>query len=132
MSQAFIRGHVEGGRLQVRQQSRYFGLLSVFEGRDVLVNVFLAGSPALRKFYYGTVLRVVRQHTGYTKVEAHDEMKRLFLPSELIDDASFAHLSVSEQQEFIEDIRVWAAEGGLRADRAAVEIPFPNEVAGVR
>lgn len=127
-SSFYIPGEAVNGRLVVLQPERYRAQIAALEGRKLLLHVMPVGSVSLKRFYYSVVLRIVSAHTGYTKAEANLEMKKLFLPEELVPQASIAHLTTSELQDLIADIQRWAANGGLRADRAAVYIPDPNEV----
>lgn len=122
----WVRGRAEAGKLRVLNPARYRDTLHAWDGRDLLLHVMPVGSLPLKKFYYAVVLRIVSEHTGYTKAEANLEMKRLFLPAELVDEASIATLTTSELQGLIADIQRWAAEGGLRADRTSVFIPDPD------
>lgn len=127
----YVPGVATNGRLVVLQPARYRAQIAALEGRKLLLHIMPVGSVSLKRFYYSVVLRIVGEHTGYTKAEANVEMKKLFLPEELVHQASIAHLTTSELQDLIADIQRWAAEGGLRADRKAVYIPDPNEVTNV-
>lgn len=85
------------------------------------------------RYFWGVVLRLLSEHTGYTTNECHELVKHLFLlekvtlhtehGDQVIDTPkSTTSLTTSEMEKFLLDIRQWASyELGL-------SIPEPNEV----
>lgn len=77
-------------------------------------------------YYWGVVLEIISDWTGYTPQEAHDALREKFLSKAdgergLVRIKSSAALTTVEFEEYLSKIRQWASEQG-------VFIPLPNEV----
>jgi len=97
-------------------------------------NVYVTNGRSQRSlqqnaYYHGVVVKLISQHTGYSTNETHQQLKYLFNP-ELItigDDvvvmpASTQKMNTAQFEEYLEQIRIWAAT------EMDLEIPLPNEV----
>lgn len=86
------------------------------------------------KYYWGCVVDILSNETGYTKTEIHDIIKYKFLSEthiyksqksqveEIRITKSTTALDTKEFEELMSDIRVWAST------RLGIFIPQPNEV----
>ena len=101
------------------------------EGKRVSVDVKGAiRSNAQNSYYFGVVVNILADYTGYTQEEMHSYLKRRFLaPHEVIigDDSqtispSTTKLSTEEFTAYIEAIRRWAAMD------LGLSIPDPRSV----
>jgi hypothetical protein len=77
------------------------------------------------RYYWGVVVALVSEWTGYTPNEAHDMLRGLFLrkpgtPGIPDTIRSTTDLSTAEFEEYMTAVRIWAGEHG-------VFIPQPNE-----
>lgn len=82
-------------------------------------------SDRQHRYYFGVVVAVLAEFTGYTSDEMHDALKWKFLrvdPESLLPTVrSTTSLTTVEFEDFLELVRAWAA-----ADLGVV-IPLPNE-----
>jgi hypothetical protein len=82
-------------------------------------------SDRQHRYYFGVVVAVLAEFTGYTSDELHDALKMKFLlvdpESSLPTVRSTTSLTTVEFEDFLERVRTWAA-----ADLGVV-IPLPNE-----
>ena len=75
------------------------------------------------RYYFGVVVELLAEHTGYTRDETHDILKMQFLPKQLavcdgngevkgefVVGGSTRKLTTTEFQQYIEAIQRWAAE----------------------
>ena len=69
------------------------------------------------RYYWGVVLAIISQETGYTIEEAHEEMKQLFLQKEIVNRKtgivsrvpdSSALQDTKQFAEYIDKIVMWA------------------------
>lgn len=77
------------------------------------------------KYYWGVVVKILSQHTGYTSDETHQELARMFLKYEnngKLFVRSTTKLNTAEFEKFTESCRQWAAS------EMSVHIPLPNEI----
>lgn len=85
------------------------------------------------RWYWGVIVDLLSQHTGYTADEMHDVLKAKFIPKriavadgngrvrgEFVIGGSTARLDKIEFGEYCEHIREWAA------DELGVVIPDPD------
>lgn len=90
-------------------------------------------SPMANAYYWGVVMQLLSEHTGYTPDEMHDLCKAQFLPKKLavnngngeivgefVLGGSTRGLNTNDFYEYVERVRQWAAE-------LDVYIPDPNE-----
>lgn len=81
-------------------------------------------------YYWGVVLADIAAFTGMTPQEVHLEMKALHNPvasklsPEITKPGSTQNLDTLEFEEYLERIRVWAADPH---DGLGLTIPLPNE-----
>jgi hypothetical protein len=76
------------------------------------------------KYYWGVVLPLIAQTTGYTIDESHDAMKMQFLvkrTAKVPTTRSTTDLSTAEMEEYLENIRRFAAV------ELSCYVPIPNE-----
>lgn len=82
------------------------------------------------RYYFGVVLKMISEETGYTPEESHEAMKFLYLRKQydlasgkkLYTSASTSKLSTVQMEEYLENIRRFAAT------ELSINIPLPNEV----
>lgn len=77
------------------------------------------------KYYWGVVIKILSQHTGYTSDETHQELARMFLSYESNSKRfvrSTAKLNTFDFEQYMDKCRKWAQE------EMNVLIPLPNEV----
>lgn len=77
------------------------------------------------KYYWGVIVKVVSQHTGYTSEETHQELARMFLSYEnsgKLFVRSTTKLNTLEFEKYAESCRDWAKK------EMDVYIPLPNEI----
>ena len=81
------------------------------------------------KYYWGCVLSILSDHTGFTIEEAHEVLKKKFLPvskvlstgEEITYAGSTADLNTQEFEDYLEKIRIFSAT------ELDCYIPNPNE-----
>ncbi len=90
-------------------------------------------SQKANRYYWGVVVHLIADHTGYTPDETHQALKQLFLPKklaaagkngeiveELVIGGSTAQLNTIEFGEYVSHIKQWALE------KLDVVIPEPD------
>lgn len=100
------------------------------DGKDDWFVVEIQKSKQVRslpqnKYYWGVVVKVVSQHTGYTSEETHQELARMFLSYEnsgKLFVRSTTKLNTLEFEKYAESCRDWAKK------EMDVYIPLPNEI----
>ena len=85
-------------------------------------------SNQLNQYYWGVVVKIISDYTGYTKEETHELLKQTFLKKKvLVNDEwydtteSTTKLDNKRMLEFIEQVKQWAAE------IFSLYIPDPHE-----
>tara|TARA_B100000768_G_C11195976_1_gene339498 strand:- start:255 stop:653 length:399 start_codon:yes stop_codon:yes gene_type:complete len=85
-------------------------------------------SNQLNQYYWGVVVKIISDYTGYTKEETHELLKQTFLKKKiLIDDEwydtteSTTKMNNKEMLEFIDEVKMWASQ------TLSVYIPDPHE-----
>lgn len=79
------------------------------------------------RYYFGVVLKLLSDYTGYTPIELHDGFRAMFLkvPGEFIERVkSTTELDTSEFETYLAQIRV------LSSEKIGINIPLPNETGG--
>lgn len=85
-------------------------------------------SQEQNSYYWGVVISMIAQHTGYytneEKEDIHNELKRIILPrnGRLGIPKSTSNMNTIEFSDFIEKVRIWATQV------LNLYIPNPNEV----
>tara|TARA_Y100000401_G_scaffold1971_1_gene1430 strand:+ start:119 stop:517 length:399 start_codon:yes stop_codon:yes gene_type:complete len=85
-------------------------------------------SGQLNQYYWGVVVKLISDYTGYTKEETHELLKQTFLKKKiLVNDEwydtteSTTKLSNKQMLVFIEQVKQWAAQTFY------IYIPDPHE-----
>lgn len=133
---------MKGGRLFIRNR-RAFDLSVSMLHEDWELEVTVKRLRATRSldqnaYYWGVVVQLLSEHTGYTPDEIHGLLKAKFLPKrlavcdgngeiqdELVLGGSTRNLNKLEFGDYMESIRQWAAE------MLDVVIPDPDQDAPV-
>lgn len=77
------------------------------------------------KYYWGVIVDLFAQNTGYSKEESHQELAGMFLKYEAHGKAftrSTATLSTLEFEQYADKCRQWMDE------MLGINVPLPNEV----
>ncbi len=122
-------GFVKAGRLEIRKRKQFKE--SLRRMRDGAVRVTVERVHATRslqqsRFYWGVVVELLSDHTGYTPDEIHELLKAKFIPKKLavtdgngeivgefVIGGTTTKLNKIEFGEYMESIRQWAAEIGV-------------------
>jgi hypothetical protein len=121
-------GKVEKGKLILQEQDRFDAYLASLGAQNVDVVVRTWRKPRSNnqnRFLWGVIYQLISEHTGYTREEAHDSMRLLFLKDEtraIPTLKSTTSLTTIEMNEYWEKIQQFAAE------KLGVVIPDPTEV----
>jgi len=131
-------GVVEGGKLEIRNRAALSQALRGMKDGEVLIRIErLRATRSQRQnaWYWGVIVQMLADHTGYTPDEMHEVLKAKFIPKrfavadgngeirdELVIGGSTVVLNTVEFGEYCEAIRGWAA-----ADLHVV-IPDPIDV----
>ena len=124
-------GTVEKGKLRVNLKEQFQGYLDKLSGAvEVIVKPYKANrSDNQNRYYWGVVVPMIADETGYTKDEMHEILRGLFLGDtvnvygkEVKISRSTASLKTSEFEEYLEKCRGWASE------TLSCYVPVPNEV----
>lgn len=76
-------------------------------------------------YYWGVVVQMISDETGFTPEEAHEAVKWLFLRKQvgnIFTVKSTAILNTLEFEEYVENVRRWAQ------NELNLRIPLPNEI----
>ncbi len=119
-------GAVKKGRLEVRNRRRFSQSLRRMRDGEVLITVErikAARSQPQNRYYWGVVVELLSEHTGYTPDEIHDVLKAKFIPKKLaladgngevkgefVIGGTTTKLDKVAFGEYVESIRRWAAE----------------------
>lgn len=77
------------------------------------------------RYYWGVVVDLFAQNTGYTKEESHQELAGMFLAYEAHGKRfarSTTTLNTLEFEQYTEKCRIWMQEN------LGIHVPLPNEV----
>lgn len=133
-------GIVEKGQLKIRNRKRFE---DEFKGwRDCNVTITIERSHATRShaqnaWYFGVILKMISDETGYTQQELHEFFKTKFnaktiaivdqktgeVTSEQVIGQTTTTLNKLQFGEFCESVRHWAAE------QLGLDIPDPKGIA---
>lgn len=125
-----LRATVKHGTLIFDDLDTVAHVFEWMEGRRVEVTldrIKKIRSTSQNKFYWLCIIEELCGYTGYSKDEMHNALKMMFLrvPNEdhrLPDTVkSTRQLSTAEFEEYLEQIRFWAAE------KLDVQLPLPNQ-----
>jgi hypothetical protein len=121
-------GTVSNGELVVNNHSQFFEYLRSLEGKEIQVVVGTVKknrSNNENRYYWGVVIKILSEHTGYSTDEMHDALRMLFLierEKQIPSIKSTATLSTVEFEHYLSQIRLWAST------EMNCYIPEPNEV----
>ena len=137
MEEVVTTAQLVKGRLRLRNWNRVASELARM--RDCELRVAITKARATRsnqqnRWYWGYVVGLVAEHTGYTPDEIHEIYKAKFIPKtlalangngeivgECVIGGTTTRLDKLQFSEYCEAIREWAA------DALGVVIPDPNE-----
>jgi len=109
-------GIVKKGQLWITLRKEFDDYVRSLDGKTVEIVLRLpkkGRSTQQNRYYFGVVVRLVSESTGYTTDEAHDALRLMFLSDNsraIPTIRSTTALSTKEFEEYIEKIKVWAAE----------------------
>lgn len=136
MSKVVAIGLIKKGRLDIRNRKDF--TQRIRQMRDGSVTITVERTHATRslqqsRYYWGVIVDLLSQHTGYTPDEIHEILKAKFIPKhlavadengvikgEFVIGGTTTTLDKLEFAEFTESIRRWAAED------LGVVIPDPD------
>lgn len=130
---------VRNGRLLIRNRRLFDQQIAQFrEGVEVEIEVTIRRSTRSHqqnRFYWGVVVHLMSEHTGYTPDEVHEFLKMKFIPKrlaladgngeirdEFVIGGSTRKMNTVQFGEYLEDCRRFAAE------TLDCVIPDPEEV----
>lgn len=124
----------ELGKLHLSNPDSFKSELKKLAGRRVYILVDEERpnrSNNQNSYYWGVVLKLISEHTGYTPEELHDILKYKFLGVEdkkILNETvkvlkSTTKLNTLQFEEYLQRVRDWAQT------KLNVFIPLPNEVA---
>ena len=117
-------GNVKDGKLDINRDEFERRLLH-FEGKTVEIELKEWSDHKSRqyeKYYWGVILELASEYTGYTKDELHEVNKARHLPKRVFDikagqyitiAGSTRDLTLEEQMTFVEAVRREYAELGI-------------------
>ena len=119
---------IKKGKVIFNNVQLFNNYLLSLEGKDVEVVVRKPKkerSNPQNRYYWGVVINLLCETTGYTPEEMHEALKMLFLKDntrKIPTLRSTTELTTIEFEDFLEGVRVWAAS------ELNCIIPLPNEV----
>ena len=127
-----FKGTVARGLVDLVDKSGYDRYIKTLEGKEIFLTVSQwknTRSNNQNNYYWGVVVKLLSETTGYTLQEMHEALKLEFLvrPAvvkgvELPTMKSTALMNTLEFEDYCKEIREWAS-----ADLNCF-IPLPNEV----
>lgn len=119
-------GFVSAGRLQMRNRQMVADQLQRMRDGEVRITierVHATRSAQANRYYWGVVVELLAEHTGYTADEIHDVLKAKFLPKKLavtngngeikgefVVGGTTTKLDKLEFGEYVTRIRQWALD----------------------
>jgi hypothetical protein len=125
-----FQGRIEKGLLVLDDQKGYDLLRWSLNGKEVTATLAKKTKPRSNNqnaYYWGVVIQLISDHTGYSPDEAHDAMIMKFLQehkANLDSIKSTTDLSTVEFEDYMSTIRMFAS---INLD---CYIPEPNECTG--
>lgn len=123
-------GRLTDGKLVLDNSHWFKGMLMQFADTPVTITLerkVKSKSKQQLGYYWGVVLPLISQHTGYSPNDLHDIFKTKFLRSKLIWRGgdmtvvgSTQGLSTNEMAEFITNVI-------LEANELGIEVPTPDQ-----
>jgi hypothetical protein len=112
-------GKVEKGRIALDNRERFAPYLKSFEGKRielVLREKRTTRSEDYNRYYWGIVVKMIADKTGFEPEESHEALKRRFKVQ------STSKLKSKEFDEYVQGVIRWAAEF------LDLPIPSPNQI----
>lgn len=138
MSEIVTTGFVKAGRLEMRNRKVVAEQLRRMKDCEVVITIEprkAARSGPQNRWYWGVIVDLLSEHTGFSPEEMHDVLKAKFLPKKLavadgngevqgefVIGGSTTKLNKLEFGEYCERIRQWAAE--------SLDVVIPDPDAG--
>lgn len=126
-----FKGTVKNGKIKLRDTEAFVRKRAELEGEEVRLELekwYKKRSGAQNRYYWGVVIDILSEHTGYTPDEMHRYLKKKHLPKEKIFDEnvlmSTTNLTTADFEEYMKKIRMWASS------ELKCYIPEPNEAPG--
>jgi hypothetical protein len=129
-------GYIKAGRLEMRNRKQVSAQLKRMKDGEVLITIekkHATRSAQANRYFWGVVVEMISDHTGYTPDEVAEILKAKFLPKKLavcdgngevvgefVIGGTTTRLNKIEFGEYIESIRRWSAE------TLGVVIPDPD------
>ncbi len=129
-------GYVRSGHLEVRRLKDMKAAISRMRDGEVFISIVskrAARSNQQNRWYWGVIVELLSEHTGYTPDEIHEVLKAKFIPKrlavsdsngeikgEFVIGGTTTTLDKNDFGEFCESVRRWAA------DDLGVVIPDPD------
>jgi hypothetical protein len=123
-----FHGYVKDGKLNLNGRGRFDLFIGTLNGKKVQVTVKpyrARRSEQQNAYYWGAVLKVISDHTGYDCEDLHNHFKAHFLKRHVGNLTSFrstTELNKVEFGEYLDKIIRFASE------RLDVRVPTPDEV----
>jgi hypothetical protein len=125
-------GKAKNGTLNLQSPDTFRKYLYSLNDKDVECVVRLPRkdrSNQENRYYFGVVVNLISEHTGYTPEEVHEFLKLKFLSKIIVmagkDERiprSSTSLSTLEWEKWMTEIREWAAQ------ELSLVIPEPNQI----
>ena len=126
-----LKGKIKDGQIIVDDKKRFDQETERLEGDVIWLEVckwFNRRSNKQVRYYWGVVVQMLSEETGYTDDEIHELLKVKFLPKKEIlgenINTSTTVLDTKEMEEYMKKIRMWASV------KLTTYIPEPNEAPG--
>jgi len=123
-----FKGKVDNGRIVLKDPKKYSLVVWSLNNKDIELTV---GKPSKtrsnqeNRYYWGVVIKILSDETGYSDNEMHDALRMLFLldrERKVPTLISTTSLSTVQFEEYMSKVRAWASSD------LDVYIPEPNEV----
>lgn len=121
-------GIIAKGKLRIRERQHFERAMAEFEDGEVILHISRGTKDRLRslranRYYFGKVLKDIATETAHEAIDIHDAMRKKFLArivslvnkksgeiEEVIVVGSTARLKPNEFADYVEKVRLWAAE----------------------
>lgn len=122
-----FRGIVKNGRLKLHDREKFDNYLTGIDGEvELTVEKFRKKrSDKQNRYYYGVIVKMFSEHTGYDPKAAHGILANRFLRVQVGDYyyvRSTKDLKTHEMEEYHANCRMWLST------EFSLYVPDPNEV----
>ena len=121
-------GTIQRGNILLQRKEKFIDYLRSLDGKEIELIVRRLKkkrSKQQNRYYWGVVVELLCETTGYNEEEMHESLKMLFLKDltrKIPTLRSTASLTTKEFEKYLARIRMWAAQN------LGCSIPEPNEV----